>query len=172
MGTPPNKKVIALRVLITGALVLSGWLTGGTVDRFVVQFPAWRHIAISQWAAFSRHADMGNGLFLYPFEAIGSFILLLAAAVIILQSKPYLRTVALPVYCAVVFAALGLFFTIYAAPVMLSIRTENDPLFLQHAFDSFYFWSAYRVIVQVLSFFCCIWAMARASGIKWVVIAK
>jgi hypothetical protein len=33
------------------------------------------------WAEFSRHADLGNGLVLYPLEAFGGFLFTLAAAV-------------------------------------------------------------------------------------------
>jgi hypothetical protein len=116
-------------------------------------------VSILNWAAYSRHADLGNGLFLYPLEAIGSFLLLFTASVIILFHKSLFKQVALPAHLAVVFAAIGLIFTFFAAPLMLSIRTiGNNEILLQKAFDKFQFWGMLRAIAQLLSFLACVWA--------------
>src|SRR5882724_11915208 len=113
--------IIWLRILLTAACILSGLLAGGNIERYIVQLPAWHHLDVRIWAEFSRHADLSNGLFLYPFEAIGSFMLLLVSLIIILVSKAILRRAALPVFAATVLSLVGLILTFFAAPVMLSV---------------------------------------------------
>jgi len=140
-----------------------GFLSGGGIDRYIVQFPAWRHLDILSWAQYGRHADLANGLFLYPFEAIGSFLLLPASSIIIVTHPATLKQTALMVHLATLFAAIGLILTLFAAPVMLSLKTiGNDEVILRNAFDKFYFWSLYRLIAQVLSFCFCVLAMGNA----------
>ena len=157
-----NKIVLWLKVLMTGACIFTGLLAGANVDRYVVQLPSWHSVSILNWATYSRHADLGNGLFLYPLEAIGSFLLLFTALVIILFHKSLFKQVALPAHLAVIFAAIGLIFTFFAAPVMLSIRTiGNNEILLQNAFDKFQFWGLLRAIAQLLSFLACVWAFTR-----------
>src|SRR5216684_8245748 len=68
------------RFLLAAAAVLGGLLAGLDVDRTLVAMPAWQAVGPTAWAEFSRHADLGKGLFLYPLEAIGTFLLLMAAA--------------------------------------------------------------------------------------------
>lgn len=69
------------RVLLAAATFLSGILAGGVVDRVVIGGPAWHELGAQAWAAYSRHADLGNGLVAYPLEAIGGALLIISAAV-------------------------------------------------------------------------------------------
>jgi hypothetical protein len=55
-------------VLATLAVLANGLLAGLSVDRSVVAMPAWRWVGVRGWAAFSRRADLGNGLVLYPLR--------------------------------------------------------------------------------------------------------
>ena len=64
---------------LIGATVLSGLLAGMDVNRVAVEMHAWERVGATGWAAYSRHADLANGLFLYPFEAIGAALFTLAA---------------------------------------------------------------------------------------------
>ena len=156
------KSINWLRIFLTAGCFLAGLLAGGNIERYVVQFPAWHHLDIRIWGVFSRHADLANGLFLYPFEAIGSFLLLITSSVILSANKEILRQAAFPVYTATVFSAIGLILTFFAAPVMLSVNAMgNDASALQIAFDRFYYWSFFRGIAQVLSFLACIWAVGK-----------
>ena len=149
-----------LNFLIITACFLCGLLAGGNVDRYVVQVPAWRQVSISNWAAYSRHADLGNGIFLYPFEAIGSFLMLVIASSIVLIQKTTFKNVIFPLHLATILSAIGLLFTFFAAPVMLSVgRMDNNVLALQHAFDRFHFWGLLRAIAQLLSFVASIFAL-------------
>src|SRR5439155_16845940 len=128
--------------LVTAAAVLDGFLAGGNVDRWFVQMPAWRRLDVRAWAAYSRHADLGNGLFLYPFEAIGGALTTVAAAIAFHFDANASRSAGLPIYLAVALVLGGLLMTLEAAPKMLSLRRiGDDPVALQGAFDGFNHWS-------------------------------
>jgi hypothetical protein len=148
------------RSLLVAAIVLSGLLAGGNVDRAIVAMPAWQHVGAPAWAEFSRHADLGNGLFLYPIEAIGSFVLILAAMASLHVDRAAKGRVALPIHGAVLLSAGGLLCTIKAAPIMLGVEGLADPAALQQAFDSFHFWGNIRGVFQVLAFVAVVWALA------------
>lgn len=164
MQATTKNNFVSLKGLIIAATILSGFLAGTTVDRFVVEFPAFKQLDISFWANYSRHADLGNGLFLYPAEGIGTFILLLASSIVILYNRGLYKNEAGPVHTAMLLSFAGIFFTAFAAPAMLSLKTiDNNTVLLQHAFDTFYFWSAWRAIAQVLCFFACVWALGKIS---------
>src|SRR5438552_1374120 len=111
--------------LLVAAAVLGGLLAGGNVDRGLVAMPAWGKLGAEPWAAFSRKADLGNGLILYPLEAIGSAVLTLAAAVAFQFDDAAPPSIAWPLYAALIFAALGLLLTIRAAPIMFGIRNAT-----------------------------------------------
>jgi hypothetical protein len=52
------------RILLVLALLFSGLLAGGNIDRAFVTMPAWQQVGVTAWAEFSRCADLGNGLVL------------------------------------------------------------------------------------------------------------
>jgi len=147
---------------MTAACIFTGLLAGGDADRYIVQEPAWRHVNILNWLEYSRHADLGNGLIFYPFEAITGFILLLASSAIIVIYKDAFKYPAFIAHMATLLSATGLILTFFAAPIMLSLRTmENNPVLVQDAFDRFHFIGYLRAIVQVLSFCACTWALRK-----------
>ena len=119
------------RALLIAATVLSGLLAGGNVDRAIVAMPAWEKVGASAWAAFSRHADLGNGLVLYPLEAIGAFLLILLAAVSLYLDRMARARIMLPLCTALALAAAGLLCTLKAAPIMLSVGHLDDPASLR-----------------------------------------
>ena len=156
------------RYLLIAATILSGLLAGVNVDRMIVAMPAWEQVGAQSWAEFSQHADLGNGLFLYPFEAICAFLLTLAAIVsLFFDRASAISHVALPLYGAVLLAAGGLLCTVKAAPSMLSIRYLGDPAALQQALDGFNFWGDIRGVFQVLAFLTTVWALAGPSGRRY-----
>jgi hypothetical protein len=163
MAEQSNTKAITrLRLLIWPACLLGGFLAGENIFRYAMEVPGWRHISIAEWGEYSRHADLGTGVFVFPFEAIISVLLLVAASIIILKSKGEFQSAALPVYAATIFALAGLGLTFFAAPYMFSVRTiGNDPAQLQQAFDNFHYWGFFRGIAQVSSFCFCVWAMGK-----------
>jgi len=156
-----------VRLLISLACLLSGLLAGENVFRYAMEVPGWRHIPIDQWGEYSLHADLGNGVFLLPFEAIVSALLLLIASVMIIRQKDKIQSMAWPVHAATLFALIGLVLTFFAAPYMLSVRSlGNDPVLLQQAFDHFHHWGFFRAIAQVLSFCFCVLYFNQAMRIN------
>ena len=154
------------RALLIAATVLSGLLAGGNVDRAIVAMPAWEKVGASGWATFSRHADLGNGLVLYPLEAIGAFLLIVLTAVSLYRGGAARVRIMLPLCSAAVLAAAGLLCTLKAAPIMLSVGHLDDPASLQQAFDGFRFWGDIRGAAQVLAFFATIWALSAVFGCR------
>jgi hypothetical protein len=165
-GAEAEKVMVSSRTrsLLIAATVLSGLLAGGNVDRAIVAMPAWAQVGAPAWAEFSRHADLGNGLVLYPLEAIGAFLLLVLTAVSLCVDRAVKVRIMLPLYGAAVLSAAGLLCTLKAAPLMLSVGLLSDPASLQQAFDGFRFWGDIRGAAQVLAFFATVWALAAAFG--------
>src|SRR5215472_972269 len=109
------------RLLLAAATLVSGILAGGVVDRVVVGGPAWHALGAEAWAAYSRHADLGNGLVAYPMEAIGGALLTIGATVSNHFDRSGNSAVTIPLYCAVAFSLAGLALTVKAAPIMLGL---------------------------------------------------
>lgn len=160
------------RALFVAATMLSGLLAGGNVDRAIVAMPAWDQVGTSAWAEFSRHADLGNGLVLYPLEAIGAFLLIVFTTVSLYFDRAVKTSIMLPLCSAVVLAAAGLLCTLKAAPIMLSVGHLGDPASLRQAFDGFRFWGDIRGAAQVLAFFATVWALAVVFGLRCRVADK
>ena len=109
-----------LQFLALIACVLSGSLAGINIDGFVVRFPAWRQLGAEAWAAYSREADLGNGIFLYPILAIDHALLVVGITIDLHYRGP---AAALPAaYVTVALAFAGLLLTARAAPIMLSLK--------------------------------------------------
>lgn len=67
-------------VLASLATLVGGLLAGLSLDRSLVALPAWRRLDVEAWAVFSRHADLGRGLVLYPVLGVGGPLLSVATA--------------------------------------------------------------------------------------------
>jgi len=147
------------RGLLIAAAVFGGVLAGGNIDRALVAMPAWERVGTQGWAEFSRYADLGNGLFLYPIEAIGGALLVLAAAISFHFDRTAPPQAAVPLYAAVLLALAGLVLTLKAAPIMLGIRDMSDPAGLQASFEGFRFWGNLRGACQVTTFLLEVWAL-------------
>jgi hypothetical protein len=149
----------ASRFILLLAILFSGTLAGGNIDRTFVAMPAWQLTGAMTWADFSRHADLGNGLILYPLEAIGSGLLTLIAAIGFHRDGTAPRRVLVPLYLAAFLAACGLVLTLKAAPIMLGIRRVSDPERLQKAFDAFWYWGNIRAACQISAFLALLAAL-------------
>jgi hypothetical protein len=155
------------RIFLTIACIFSGLLAGGDIYRYLIEVPAWRHLDMISWREYSRHADLGNGIFLFPFEAVVAAAMLLMASISVLKSKSPFKTIALPVHLATIFSLAGLALTFLAAPIMLRLRTiGNDPEMIRQTFDNFHFWGLLRCVAQVLSFFACVWAAGKVFSTR------
>lgn len=146
--------------LIIAATILNGFLAGGNVDRAIVQMPAWRKVGARAWAAYSRRADLENGLFLYPIEAVGGALFTISAAVSFQFDRAVPISAALPIYLSVALVLGGLLATVKAAPIMMSVRRiGDDTSALQKALDGFRLWGNVRGGFQILAFLTNIWAL-------------
>jgi hypothetical protein len=145
-------------VFVAFAVVLGGLLAGLSIDRTLVAFPAWRHVGPEAWAAFSRHADLGRGLILYPMLGLGAPLFSITTAVsFALDTGP--ATATLPVYLAAVLSGAHVIATARAAPNMLAVRRGGDPGVLAAAFAGFERWQAIRAVLQGLTFSANVWAL-------------
>jgi hypothetical protein len=152
-----RKEGLGFHLLMAASCVLTGLMAGGSVDRYIVQVPAWRHMDVLTWADYSRFAEFGNGLYLYPFEVLGSFILLFTTTTVVLMDKSRFRHIAWSVHLAAIFSTIGLVFTFFSFPIMLGIQTMgNNRAEMQAAFEKFHFWGLLRAVAQVLSFIACV----------------
>jgi len=153
-------------MLIAATLIacfLSGVLAGIDLDSVVVRFPAWRHLGSHAWATYSREADLGNGIVLYPLLAIGHTLLIIAVVFGVRQNGPFQALAA--AYSATGLAIAGLLLTAGAAPVMLGLkRIGNDPVALDNALRAFARWSTFRAVAQVLAFIATLDLLVRVSA--------
>jgi hypothetical protein len=150
----------ALFYCILAASLVDGVLVGGGIDRALVAMPAWHRVGPIAWANFSRHADLGNGLILYPLEAFGGMILSVAAAVIFRRDGTAPQAAQMPIYAAALFTIGGLVLTVKAAPIMLGVKNVGDDLgVLQRAFDDFEFWGTLRLASQTLGYLANMWSL-------------
>jgi hypothetical protein len=151
------------RNLLAAATLASGLLAGISIDRTVVTMPAWSQMGAISWADFSRHADLGNGLFLYPTEAILAALFACGSAVSWTLESNRRNLLAIQLYSAAALALGALLFTLKAAPVMMGIQHLNDPISLKRAFARFYFWGNLRAGCHVSAFAIELWALSRLS---------
>jgi hypothetical protein len=160
---PAQGGQVALRT--TRALVIAngsvgGLFVGDNIKRSLIDMPAWQHVGPVAWATFSRYADLGNGLIIFPIVGIGSAILTLATVVSYRLDRTAPRAAGLPIYLGLLCVIGGVLTTTQAAPYMLSLRSGvTDPVVLQHAFDGFLWWGTIRAVLDVLGYCCDFWAV-------------
>ncbi|MGZ4913217.1 MAG: hypothetical protein ACXV5B_08900 [Halobacteriota archaeon] len=152
--------------LLSIAIILNGFLAGLNIDRGLVQMPAWRKTGVRAWAAYSRHADLGNAKYLYPTEAIVGALFTVAAAVSFYFDLTAPASAADPIYASVALAVGGLLTTLKAGPFMLSLRRiGEDASALQKAFEGFRRWGNVRGVCQILAFLVNIWAFVALAHV-------
>ncbi len=149
------------RVLLAAAIFLTGVLAGGVIDRVIVGGPAWHELGVEAWVQYSRHADLGTGLVVYPMEGIGSAVLLLGTAVSNYFDGNAGRRAAFPIYLALTFSIIGLLLTVKAAPIMLALGRDTPRSSLQSSFDAFFLWGLnLRGLSDTIAFASAIWALS------------
>jgi len=155
---------VRTRLLLAAATLVGGILAGGIVDRSLVAGPAWHSLGADAWAQFSRHADLGAGLVLYPLEGIGAALLIVAAAVSYRFDASAPRAAALPLYGAAAFSIAGLLLTMKAAPIMLALGAAQSSDIVKIDFAAFHFWGLYlRGTTDFLAFLAEVWAFTVLS---------
>jgi hypothetical protein len=148
-------------VLLVGATAATGILAGASLDQSIKQLPARHRIGMVAFSAYSRAADLGNGIIWYAAIGIGAAMLTIAAAI-----AAYLLGIparaALPLYLAAGLAVLHSLVTTQAAPTNFSQRrVATDEASLARIFDRFARWQVLRAALQVLNFGALLWALVR-----------
>lgn len=153
------------RGLVIATVVVSAF-AGEIVDRSLVATPAWDALGPRAWGDYSLHADLGNGLVIYPIYGLGLLGLALATAVSYRLDRRAPHAAGPPIYLAALFAIGVIATTAKAAPIMLGIRNLGaDDTALRQAFDQFTFWGVeLRGIFAVLAFLASVWALALYQG--------
>lgn len=154
-----SRSAVTRTLLIASVLVSS--FAGALIDRALVATPAWNALGPEAWASYSRHADLGNGLIIYPIYGIALLVLTIATAVIIRLDRSAPRMARIPVYLAALSAVGVLATTARAAPIMLGVPNLGSDSALQHAFHKFTLWGVdLRGGFAVLAFVASVWALA------------
>jgi hypothetical protein len=140
--------------LLTISVFLTGMAAGLSADRSIVQLPAFRRTGLDAWVAYSRHADLENGLFYYPTLALGGSILTIAAAWRMSDRGSTIRRRARLSRAAAVSAAIALAATSQAAPNMWRLReiSTADHDSVDRAYRGFRFWHGVRSVALTLTF--------------------
>jgi hypothetical protein len=152
----------ATRLLLIAAVAFNGVLTGASLDQSIKQLPARRRIGVIAFSAYSRAADLGNGIAWYAIIGVGAALLTIAAAIsAYLQVAP--GSVALPLYLAALTSLLHSFTTMRAAPTNFRQRqAADDATRLTAIFDRFERWQTVRASLQAVTFGLTLWALAAS----------
>ena len=148
-----------LKGLVIAAVAWQG--LGGGVMRALVDAPAWQHLGGVAWADFSRQADLGPGLIVYPVFGIVSWVIVLAAAVVHTFDREANRRASVPIYLAALFSIVAVLTTVIAAPTMLGIRdVPGGAPAIEASFARFTLWGVYvRGAAFALSFLASLAAL-------------
>jgi hypothetical protein len=156
-------KTSLTRGLVVAATALSGIATGTSFDKSIVQLPAWDRVGAEPWAAYSREADLRDGLIWYPAMGIGTLLANVAAAIAVYRDPAAPRSAALPTRAAALLAVGHMLATARAAPNMLRVRRTEDPDSLKSALEGFTRWQAVRTGLDTLMFAANLWSLASVS---------
>ncbi|MGH2588650.1 MAG: hypothetical protein ACRDJE_27310 [Dehalococcoidia bacterium] len=152
------------RGLITAATTIGGIAAGASLDRSIVQLPAWHRVGPVLWGVYSRQADLRSGLVWYPPLGIGSLLVNLMAAVAVHRDRSVPRAAAAPVYVAAVLTMAHLLVTSQAGPNILRVRRRGEePNGLRDALDGFTRWQAARASLDALLFAANLWSLRSVS---------
>jgi hypothetical protein len=151
-----------MRILLIAAVAFNGVLTGASLDQSIKQLPARRRIGVIAFSAYSRAADLGNGIAWYAIIGVGAALLTIAAAIdAYLQTAP--ESLAIPLYLAVLTSLLHSFTTTRAAPTLFRVRqVKDDVAQLSVIFDRFERWQTLRAALQLATFGLTLWALAAS----------
>jgi hypothetical protein len=148
--------------LVLAATAANGLLAGASLDQSIKQLPARRRIGASDYSAYSRASDLGNGIAFYGTLGVGA-ALTIAAAVSAHRHEPQSRRTP-PLYAAAGLAVLHSLATTRAAPTNFSQRkvAQDDETALAEIFDRFERWQTVRAALQVLNVGAMLWTLAES----------
>jgi hypothetical protein len=146
-------------ILILAATAATGILAGASLDQSIKQLPARHRMGMTAFSAYSRAADLGNGVVWYAAIGVGAAALTIAAA-IVARWWGQAAGQAGPLELAAALAVLHSLVTTQAAPTNFSQRRAmSDEAALTRIFNRFERWQALRAVLQVLNFGALLWAL-------------
>jgi hypothetical protein len=145
--------------LALAATALDGVLCGASLDQSIKQLPARHRMGAVAFSAYSRAADLGNGIVWYATLGIGAALVTIAAAATgLIAGIPFAQS--LPLLVAAILSILHSLATTQAAPVSFSQRkVANDEAALARVFDRFARWQTLRAVLQAFTFAAMLWAL-------------
>lgn len=145
--------------LALAATALDGVLAGASLDQSIKQLPARHRMGAIAFSAYSRAADLGNGVLWYGILGVGAVLVTIAAAAASLITGDTFAQ-SLPLLIAATLSVLHSLVTTQAAPTNFSQRSvPNDEATLAGVFDRFERWQTLRSVLQVLTFAVMLWAL-------------
>jgi hypothetical protein len=136
-------------LLLLVATAATGILAGASLDQSIKQLPARHRMGIEAFSAYSRAADLGNGIAWYAIIGIGAAALTIAAAAVAHWQGEAVGQ-AMPLDLAAALAVLHSLVTTRAAPTNFSQRRAvGDEVALTRIFNRFERWQALRAVLQV-----------------------
>jgi hypothetical protein len=152
--------VAVTRSLAVGAVVLGGIVAGFSVNRLLVELPAWADLGPEPWASFTRRADLGKGLVVYPLEGLSALVCSVGAAVLAHFDRSDQSTL-LPLHLAGVTALIAFVVTRFLiAPEVLTLRGDlANPSSIQNAFASIRSWWQLKAGLHTITFACNVWGL-------------
>src|SRR5919199_1613282 len=149
--------------LIILAIAFNGILAGASLDQSIKQLPSRHKIGPKAFSAYSRAADLGNGIIWYATIGIGSTALTIAVAINILFQEigysNYYYT-AIPIYAAAILSVAHSATTVKAAPTnFFQRKVFDDEQALIRLFNHFERLQLIRAVLQVTTFGAMLFAL-------------
>lgn len=137
------------RTLLVLALAANGMITGATLDQAIKQLPARHDIGVEAYSAYSRAADLSQGVAWYGALGAGTALLTLVTVFIALRATRDGRTrTALWIAGAATVGYMAV--TAFAAPLNFSQRDAANAAELADVFDRFALLNAVRAGLMVV----------------------
>jgi hypothetical protein len=150
--------------LAVAATAITGILAGASLDQSIKQLPARHRIGVVAYSAYSRAADLRNGVWWYATLGIVAAFLSLAAGILAfnLSLESSVRDAGLTV---ATFAILHTVATTQAAPVLFRQETiDGSATTLADLFDRFERWQSIRAALQTINFAALLWLLIELFG--------
>jgi len=156
----------ATLILVLAATAATGILAGASLDQSIKQLPARHRMGMAAFSAYSRAADLGNGIIWYAIIGVGAAALTIAAAIVAhWRGQTSMHVIALDLAAAL--AVLHSLVTTQAAPTNFRQRNAvGDEAALAQIFNRFERWQALRAVLQVLNFGILLWALVGLTSAR------
>ena len=147
-----------LKTCFIVATALTGLLCGASLDQSIKQLPARHVIGAKMFSAYSKAADLKNGVVWYAILGIGAALASLITATLIWTSNIH-ESYTLPLYLGAVFAICHTFCTTQAGPTYHRQKKIEDEGELKKLFSKFERIQTFRSTFISLNFLSYIWAL-------------